>query len=345
MRINREEFLSQLESVTPGLSARDIQEQSSCFVFKNKNIYTFNDEIACTQKSLLWIEGAVPSQPLLSILRKLREDELEIALGEGTKSMVLLVKGKHRKAAIRMEQEILLPIKAIEKPREWKSLPADFANAISIVQTCAGSNEHEFALTCIHIDSKWIEACDRFQVARYKTKTDVSKSVLIRKDSLRHIVSLDMTEFSETRHWIHFRNSTGLTFSCRHFIEDYPTEDVKETLKMMKGEPLKLPRGLREAVEKAEVFSTDNAEGSNVSVMLRPGKFKITGEGALGWFTETKRSKYRGEPLQFIIPTRLLAELVKRYSKCEVTSTRLKVVGEKFVYITVLSKTKKEEDD
>lgn len=337
MRINREEFLKQLESVLPGLSTKEVIEQSSCFIFKDKTVNTYNDEIACSQKSLLKIEGAVPAMPFISILRKLKEEELEIAVGESDKGGTLLIKGKQRRAGINMEQDILLPIDAVDKPKKWKELPDNFADAIAIVQPCAGTNEAQFVMTCVHIGPKFIEACDNHQVTRFRIRTDVDKSILVRRDSLKYIVSLEMVEFSETKHWVHFRNSDGLVLSCRHWVDDYPSDDISKVLQM-KGEPLTLPKGLKEAVEKAEIFSSENIEGNNVIVNIKKGKFKITGKGVSGWFTEVKKSKYDGVSLQFTIPPNLLVELVQRHNECEVSESRLKVKGGKFVYVTVLGK-------
>lgn len=340
MRINREEFLKQLESVLPGLSTKEVIEQSSCFIFKDKTVNTYNDEIACSQKSLLKIEGAVPAMPFISILRKLKEDDLEISVND-SKSQVL-IKAKSKRSGINMDQDILLPIEAVDKPKKWKKLPDNFADAIAIVQPCAGSNDAQFAMTCVHITSEWIEACDNHQVTRFRIKTDVDNPILIRKESLKHIVSLDMVEFSETKHWIHFKNSDGLTLSCRHWVDDYPSDDITQVLKM-NGDPLSLPKGLKESVEKAEIFSSENADGSNVLVNIKKGKFKITGKGASGWFTEVKKSKYDGDSLQFTIPPKLLVELVQHHNECEVSSSRLKVKGGKFVYVTVLGKVEEKE--
>jgi len=342
MRINREEFLKQLESVLPGLSAKEIIEQSSCFVFKDKTVNTYNDEIACSQESLLQIEGAVPAMPFISILRKLKEDELEISAGENNKGTTLLIKAKRKQAGINMEQDILLPIEAIDNPGKWKKLPDNFADAIAIVQPCAGSNEAQFVMTCVHITPKWIEACDNHQVSRFMIETDVSKSLLIRTESIKHIVSLDMSEFSETKHWIHFRNSNGLILSCRHWIDEYPSNDITKILKV-NGESLSLPKGLKESVEKAEIFSSENVNANDVIVNIKKGKFKITGKGVSGWFTEIKKSKYDGNSLQFTIPPKLLVELVQKHNECEVTENRLKVKGGKFVYVTVLGRIEEKE--
>ena len=80
MKINREELLNQLESVQPGLSIREIIEQSSCFVFQDGKVITYNDEIFCSQKTPLKIKGAVLAAPLIALLRKMVETEVDIEL-------------------------------------------------------------------------------------------------------------------------------------------------------------------------------------------------------------------------------------------------------------------------
>lgn len=343
MRINREEFLKQLESVLPGLSTKEIIEQSSCFIFKDGEVNTYNDEIACSQKSLLEIEAAVPAVPLISILRKLQEDELEIGVND--ENTELLIKGKQRRVGINMEAEITLPIDAVDKPKKWKKLPEDFADAVAIVQSCAGGTKSVKSWApFINIAPEYLEASDEYQATRFKITTDVSKSILVRGESIKHILNLDMTKFSETKHWIHFRNSTGLTLSCRYFIEDYPSDDLTKILKV-KGKKLVFPNGLKDEIERAEVFSSENVEGSLIKITIKSNKFKIKGLGALGWYEwGPKKSEYDGKPLEFNIPTKLLSELVQKYNKCKVSANRLKVIGKKFVYVTVLGMIEGKED-
>jgi len=346
MKINREELLRQLESVMSGLSPRELIEQSSCFIFKGKTVHTYNDEISCSQKSLLRIEGAVPAIPFISILRKLQEDKLDMTLNEGKSE--LLIKGKRRRVGVTMEAEVTLPVDEVERPREWRNLPGTFADAVAIVQPCAGKEVGvggKSWVPFIHIAPKWIEASNMYQVARFGIKTGLSKSLLIREESLKHILNLDMMEFSETKHWIHFRNSTGLVLSCRYWIEDYPSDEMTEILKV-KGESLVLPKGLEKEIEKAEVFSSENIEGSNGTVILTPGKFKIKGLGASGWYEwRARKIDYDGRELEFTVPSKLLSDLVKQYSKCEVSENRLKIKGSRFVYVTVLGMVEEVEND
>ncbi len=334
-KINREKFLNQLESVLPGLSTREIIEQSSCFIFKNKKVMTYNDEIACTQKSDLHIKGAIPAMPLINILRKLQEEELDITASKKE----ILIRGKKKKSGITMDSEILLPIDSVEIPKKWKKLPIDFADAISIVQQCAGKDESRFDLTCVHLHPDWIEACDAEQTARYKIKMPLKKPTIIRKESLKYIVSLDMIKFSKTKNWIHFKNSTGLILSCRRWVHSASNFPDFTKLMKIKGTKTTLPKGLVEAVSKAEVFSTENVEENQVEIDLKKGKLKITGKGISGYYQENKKVKYNGEDMSFRISPSLLIDLVNRHNTCEISEDKLKVVTGKYSYITVLQAT------
>jgi DNA polymerase III sliding clamp (beta) subunit (PCNA family) len=335
MRITRENFLGQLESVQPGLSAREIIEQSSCFIFQEGEVVTYNDEIACRQEcSLSDVAGAVPAEPLLAILRKLNEEEIEVSSNEGE----LLIKGKKRQAGIKMEMNILLPIDTVDRPKKWKSLPKNFTEAVTIIGQCASKDESQFVITCVHLHPKWIEACDNYQIARYPMETGLEESTLIRREALKHITTLDMNSFSETKSWMHFKNENGLVLSCRRYVEDYP--DLQPYLSVKKGEKTEFPKGLKEATEKAEIFSQGNIESNQVEVSLCAGRLKLKGRGVTGWYSEVKKVSYSGGGISFLITPQLLRELVTNYNECEITPGTLKVDSGSFIYVTCLGKPK-----
>ena len=340
MQINREALLKQIEMVTPGLSPREITEQSSCFVFKDGVVMTFNEEIACSYKCDLKIESAVSAPPLLAILRKMKENEIEVDASDGQ----LIIKGKRKETGIRMEMDVLLPIDTVEKPKKWIPIAEDFADAISIVQECAGTDDNYFETTCIHIHPKWVEACDNIQMCRYRLKTGMEKSILVRRTSLQHIVSLDMVEMSVTNSWIHFKNSSGMILSCRLYIEDF--HDLSKIMDVT-GTKINLPKGLKDAVSRSEIFSVDNPEDNHVKVKLYHGRVKVIGRGPAGYYTEIKKVKYNGDEFEFTISPKLLIALVQRHNECEVSTKRLKVDGGKFIYIVSLGlvKNKKQKKD
>lgn len=333
MLVNRSELLQKLTMVSPGLSPRDVIEQSACFVFLEDSVITYNDEVSCRQELPLDVTGVVAAKPLLAILQKLSEDSLEV-FAEGGE---LIVKGRRRTVEIRMDKEVLLPIKNVETPKQWRPLPEDFVDAINLVHPCAGSDESTFWATCVHLHPKWIEACDNFQMGRYSTPTGMKAPVLVKRDAIKHLVSLDMSETSETKSWIHFRNKTGLLFSCRRYLESFP--DLSDYLKV-KGTATTLPKGLSDAAERAEIFSSENVDANQVFIELLPGKLKIEGIGVSGKYTETKKLAYRGEAMKFLIAPQLLAELSRRYNECEIATERLKVNGGKHIYVACLEKAK-----
>lgn len=333
-KVNRETLLRQLDSVQPGISSREILEQSSCFIFTKGLVMTFNDEIACSHKCDLKLDGAVQADPLLAILRKLPEDEVDIELTDG----YLIIKGVRRTAEIRHEAEVLLRVDKVEQPDKWFDLPPEFLEGVKMVQHCAGSDQSKFELTCVHLHADYLEACDNFQATRVKMRTGLKGRALVRRDSIKHIVGLGMTQCSETKTWLHFRNKDGLVLSCRRFENEYHPIDK---LLDFKGEKIKLPKGLATAVDLAQVFSAQNAEENCVTVELRPGtphgKLRLTGEGASGRYREYKDLEYNGPAMQFLIAPQLLVDITDKHTEAEITEGRLRVDGGKWVYMTCLT--------
>lgn len=340
MRVNREELLKVLESVTPGLATREILEQSSCLVFDKGRVLTFNDSVACSRESPLKIQGAVKAKPLLDLLSRLKEDELGVEVSGGT----LRIKGSGRRAELRMEQEVMLPIDTVEPPDDWRSLPAEFSEAVSIVSPCASSEESQFVLTCVHIHPEWLEACDRFQIARYTLKTGVQQSILVKSESLRKIVTFDMTEVCETESWIHFRNPAGLVLSCRRYLDDY--KELDRFLTSEGTEKAALPASIEEIVQRAEVFSVDNAAGNHLVVDLREDRVSIQSEGTYGRYKEWKEKQgtYKGQPVRFSISPKLIVEVCKKTSEVRIGAGRVFVDGGKFLFSAVTETADRQSD-
>lgn len=338
MRVNRAEFLRKLQMVSAGLtkSSKEGIEQGDCFVFHDGRIITFNDEISCSVESPLDITGAITAKPLMELLNKLKEDEVDITV----KASEVLVKGKKRRAGIPMEAEVNLPVETIEPPNEWKELPSEFAEAIDIVHRCALSGDNDPTLACVHIHPEHLEACDGMQVARWILKTGVENSCLVRRDSVKYVTNLGMSEVSESESWIHFRNEAGLVLSCRRWEDEY--QNLDDILKV-EGHKVILPVGLAEAVDKAVIFSSDGTVENNVRVDLKKGMLKIRGEGPSGWYEEKKKVDYKGDRLSFLIAPKILTELLKRSNECFVTKERLRMGSGNWVYVACLGVIKEKE--
>jgi len=329
VKVERAELLRKLEAVAPGLATREAVEQSSCFVFTGGRVVTFNDEIACGIDCDLGFTGAVAAKPLLDLLGKLSEAELDITCtGEE-----VVVRGKRRRAGIVMEAQITLPIGSVEQPTEWVDMDADFADAIGVVEHCASKDTNNFHLTCVHVTPTCVEACDNFQLARYPLNTGVREPCLVKRDSIKHVTGLGMTEVSETKTWLHFRNQAGLVLSVRREVGEF--ENLDEIINSG-GERCTLPGGLAEAVDKAEIFSADNGTDNVVTVELRANKLSLRGMGATGWYEERKEVKWEQEPMAFNINPKLLVGITTKTNDCFIATGRLTIDGGKFKYVTCL---------
>jgi DNA polymerase III sliding clamp (beta) subunit (PCNA family) len=329
MLMNREHFIRVLESVSPGLSTREVIEQSSCFVFTEGKVQTFNDEVSCSYPFDSEIVGAVQAAPLLAILKKLAEDEIEVIATETE----LRIKGKRKQAGIAMESEVRLPVAEVEQPTKWADLNPVFLEAVNVTLVSVNKKSEGFIEKCIHITPEWMEACDNIQLTRYPLETGLQTSMLVRGESVKQIAPLGMNKICETDSWLHFKNPDGLILSCRKYIEDFP--DLAGLLEVS-GTKVKLPKGLKEAIERAEVFSVENADDNVVKIDLTEGKVRIKSEGVSGWFSETKKIRYNGKPLSFMISPKLLSTITKDHNECVVTKNRLMIDGGAFTYVTCL---------
>lgn len=336
MKVEKAEFLGKLQSVSSGLMPKGIIEQGNTFVFKDGNIYTYNDEVSCLVPSGLEpsILGAVMAGPLLALLGALEEEELDVEF-EKTR---MLVTGKNRRANYKLQQSILLPLSNVDKPKEWKKLPEGFSEGLALVQECAGTNRKEFGLMCIHITDKWMEACDRFQMARYLCKLPVEEGLLVPKNSIKGIVQLGMTSFSVTDSWVHFRNPTKLQIACRKYADDY--KDMSAYFNKEKGKQIVFPKGLVEASSRAEIFSKEDADDNKIQVEIRPDKIKIKGMGISGEYYEIKKLQYQGPNRMFRISPKILVTIVDRHTECTITDREVRADVDKFSYIAALGKVK-----
>lgn len=337
VRVQRESMLQKLHSVRAGLDRSDVVEQSACFVFQRGKLMTYNDEAAAVMKSGLpkTFEGAVDGTPLLALLTSIPDDELDMEMSETQ----LTVRGKKRTANVRRHKTITLPIDAVDKPDEgaWQTLHENFANAVEMVLACVAKEDARFDLTCIHITPKWIESYNIYQMTRYRMKTGCASPSLVHPNSIKHIIPLGMTEFAESEAWLHFRNKSGLMVSCRRYTQQFP--DLSGPLDFS-GEPATLPKAIGEEGELAAIFAKDNTDSDSVMVVLKPGRLRVKGVGVYGDYDSgpMKLLNYNGEERIFMIDAKLLVEVIKRHTDCQIGENRLRIDGGKWTYITSLGK-------
>lgn len=333
--VKREELIKQLVSVIPGVSGQDILEQSSCFVFLDGRVITFNGDVACWNTCCLKkFRGVVQAKILLEILKARPEETLNLSVED--KKLIIRGNGSNNRISrITMESEITLPFKEVREPKEWNALPPDFLEAIESVHRCCG-NDQDHLETFIHITSKCVEAVGEHQVGHFRTELLLEKDVVVHKDSIKHIVPLGMTEYGLTRKWMHFRNAGGVVLSCLRWPgeEDYP--NTAKVLSTPKGKRFDLPRSLYKAILRASIFSKENPEDTDIQISLKANKIRCKGMGTLGEHLESHKVQYNGPDILFTISPALLSDLCHRHNEAWITSNTLTVKTGKFTFVTAL---------
>lgn len=337
MRVSREELLSGLEQVQPALAPRNLLEQSTSFIFKDGEVFTYDGEVACrTYCPIEGISVAVKAKPLLDYLRKLKEDEIEVILEDNE----LIFEAGREVVTYTVEHRIVLPISEVPhiKNRNYVPLNEGFCDALSVVAACAaGKKEESFAFRSVHLHPEWMEACDRKQICRWDVGSGLSEPILIRASDAKKLAPLGVIKIYASDNWLHFKNTCGTQFSCRRYLESYP--DCSKFL-AVEGTKLILPSSLQDTIKRAEVFSAENAdeEKNILLVEINKKKLKIKSRSAVGSFSRTISLDYQGDPFSFLVSPEVLLKILQKGQEIEVSGNALKLQSVNYHYVTAIGK-------
>lgn len=333
--IERETFLSQIESVQPGTSKREITQQSSCVAFKDGRLITFNKEIYCsTTSGLNDVEGAVKYEPLVSLLRALSDEHISVYQEDSQ----LIIKGSGT-SRLTLEKEVLMPIDVVDAPKKWYDCPDDLTEGLDVASKVANPKSHQEILQFIHITPKFIEGTDNTCVARYYAESPL-KHTLLRAEFAKPIQVMEPSEVGQTSSWIHFKNAAGLHMACRISRDKY-ISNIEKAFDVS-GEKCVFPETIRDSIRNAGLFSAEKGDVNRIKVGLKPGKVMIKGEGVHGSHTKVHKIKYNGESRHFYINPDTFGMLVSDHQDFEISHDRMKVDTGRILIVVALSKKETE---
>ena len=248
MKLKREEFFTVLDALKPGLATSEIVEQSTHFIFDQDRVYTFNDQIMVSQSFNTGVKGTINGQTLLKVLQKI-PDETIVVEPVGAE---LRIKGKKREIGLKLTPENMnIPFNI--KDGEWFRLPKNFVDGLKFCVFSASKDATKGPLVCIRLKEDKLTSCDNYRLTIYQLDKKFKFGFLLPRIAAEHLISYVPTLFTSTNEWLHFRNESNTTFSCRTTGEKYP--DV-EHLMDFKGDWVKFPDGFKNAIERAGLLST-----------------------------------------------------------------------------------------
>jgi DNA polymerase III sliding clamp (beta) subunit (PCNA family) len=339
VKISRNELLTALESVKPGIANKELIEQSTAFVFQAGRVYTYNDLIAVSHPCPPGLSGAVQSKELHALLKRSADDELEIT----TTETEMLIKGKRNKAGIALQAEITLPIAEVGAKKTWTALPEGFAAAVKFVLFSAGADMTKPWSTAVHIDGANVETCDNFRLTRYALAgRDKNKAVkgdlLIPASACAALVGYAPTHYSIDDQWAHFMNKMGTEFSCRVVADKFP--DLSPFVDRKWAHEIEFHVDTAAILERATVFlAADKNVMPTVSIKVMSGRMVIAAKGSAGWFEETVRVTASKEDFVFEINPQALKDMLPLIKDCELSDDKsvLKFEGDNFIHCCATS--------
>lgn len=333
MKINKQELLEALAIVKPGLSNKEIIEQSTSFAFMGGKVITYNDDISISHPvTALELEGAIKAEELYQLLNKIKGDEIDIEINE-TEVQIKSVKVK---AGLTLQAEVKLPLEELGTVSGWKYLPSNFIKHIKFAVTCCSNDMSRPILTCINITKEGlVQASDSYRLITATLNKEMPcKNFLLPASAALQVIKLEPTHIILGNGWVHFKTPKETILSCRIFEESYP--DIKAFLKH-KGEEVTFPVNFANLLERAAIFAKrEHFLDEEVIVTIAENKIKVKGQSDTGWLEESANIKYVGESLNFRITPYLLQNIIKETLLCSINPQKVKFAGDDWTYIAML---------
>lgn len=339
MKIEREKLKRALEIVKPGLSNKDIIEQSTSFAFMDGFVVTYNDEISIKHPIESDLQGAIKADELYKFISRLKATEIEIE-SDGN---LLLFKCGRIKAGFQVESKIKLPLNdGMFKKGKWKTLPDKFIEYLKFSAATCSQQLTLPKLTCVHVcKDGYIESSDSHRIFRYNFENEFGvESFLLPQNSANIVAKYNVTKITETEGWVHFKTDEGTIISCRTFNDTFV--DTDQYLKQNKkgGKKITFPANLKEILDRAVIFTEEeNIVNSYVDIGVEARKIIVKSKSETAWFEESSRIKYEGEPISFTITAKLMIDILSLTNECILLDKLLHFTGENWVYITALHTT------
>ena len=337
MKLERKKLLDVLKVVKLGLAKEDLVGQSSSFVFTGETVHTFSDEIMISHPLETEFTGAVEGKELHDILSKMKEEQVNVEVVDGE----LLIKGKKRKAGIRMYEASDLPENMADSVSKlkWKKLPANFIEQAKRAMFCVSKSSALLTLTCIHCKDDIVESCDNMRMLRCEMKGSLDDELLIPGNVVGELIKIapkDLKEYALKKNWIHFKLPDGAIFSSRLIDGNFP--DLDRILEDDKGKTVSFPKELKSILDKAAVFtsSQEGESGELVEISFDKDSFTLKGEGNTGWYEEEGEVEYKGKLFSFHVNINFLKEIAGSMDKAIVGKDKLRLEGKGFTHVVVL---------
>jgi DNA polymerase III sliding clamp (beta) subunit (PCNA family) len=314
MIFNREDLLSILLAVKPGVATADTTTEFANFVFTGNEVCTFNDLISVNVPMETDFVGLVNANLLYNILSSMDGEQVDISMEDKEKEK-LKIKTKTSEAKIALGVEELEINQILEKhnsiKKEWKPLPPDYVNGLSLCVLGATKDETQGPYTCIKTDDEKLISSDGIgnKVSMYLIEGHMPH-FLIKKGAADSLCKsgLDVKEYSLSESWIFFRTKEGVVFSTKLWGGEFL--DWERVFEELDGIRLKIPENLYKYINLASIVTADEAMDKTIDIKLKEDLLIVSAQTEKGKIVNKLEVKYNGEVVEFSINPLFLQEFL-----------------------------------
>jgi len=280
MKVNKQELLYALEKVRPGLTGKEIIQQSNSFIFYKNRVYSYNENILISYPiKNLNFNGSIKGKELYEILNKFSEKTINISKLKNT----LIINNKNIETGFFLQEKIDSNIHNLQKIDNWKKLSKNFIKGLQICNLAANKNN---ILPYIHINNKNIEATNGYIIASYKLKNKLFNiPILLSSTIISNIINNTFNKIAYTKNnWLHFKNKEGLKISCKIYNDKFPKIN---NILLFKGEKIILPKNLCPTLERIIIFcKSDLQKEELMTFKINKNKIILSSKTEIGWIKE-----------------------------------------------------------
>jgi DNA polymerase III sliding clamp (beta) subunit (PCNA family) len=325
MQIQRQELLDALNAVKSAVSKNEILEESTHFIFSEKEVLAYNDQICIMYPLQIGFECSVEASSFYKLISRITDSTIEMELTE----QWLKLKTKTTKAelAYNPEAKILELVKEIKLPKNkaWKPMSDSLIQALKLCSFSTSPNASTPYLTCVCVKDDFVLSTDELRISLYRLPEPITKAMLLPSQSIKELAGFNPTHYNHDQDaWALFKNEDGAIYCCRTMSGEYPSETFLGEFDFA-GKRIKLPPKLKEALQVTEVLAEgDVQEEKRVDVTIQNGKMLIkASKQDVGWVSKELEIQYkREEAIHFTINPVFLADVISKINKVTIGEDR-----------------------
>lgn len=338
--IKKEDLLRALDRVKLGLSAKGMVEtEFEQYLFMGDRIATCGEDVCIVVPFPIGFSCSVRANELYKLISGFTSDEI---LLEQKKGELTARSGKDSSFGLAYSEPGASHemVKSLNHDGlKWKKLPKEVRDAIVLCSFSASKDLSKPELTGVHVRGKDVLSSDNYRISWYQLeKTKMEKEFLVPASGAVHLADYDLSHYSLTESWIHFKGE-DVFFSIRLLGGEFPQKAMGFFPEKTKR-GFELPKELNGILDKALVLLQDDSL-LNKQVKLVFGEKEIScrvDKQDVGWFFESiPLKKGIKEKMEVEVNPIFLKEILKRSTEVVlVDENRMMFLSDNFKHLIAL---------